>query len=141
VKNERIGLGILVVAILLLLAACGGSPNASSQQVQITETDFHIASNVTSFTPGIHYQFVITNKGKVAHEFMLMPKPEGDMSMMSMSDMDKQALAKMENIAPGTSVTLNYTFPSSTAGSHPQFACYYPGHYMAGMKLDVTVSA
>jgi uncharacterized cupredoxin-like copper-binding protein len=139
---KRIGLGILLIcALTLLLTACGSSAGASSQQVQVTETDFHIASNVTSFTPGVHYQFMITNKGKVAHEFMVMPKPEGDMSMMSMNDMDKLALAKMESIAPGASVTLNYTFPSSTSGSHPEFACYYPGHYMAGMKLDVSVGS
>lgn len=140
-KNARIVMGICSVAILLLLAACGGSSDTSSHQVQITETDFHITSNVISFTPGVHYQFTITNQGNVAHEFMLMPKNEGNMSMMSMGEMDKLALAKVENIAPGTSATLNYTFPSSTANSRPEFGCYYPGHYMAGMKLDVTVNS
>jgi len=140
-RNARSTLGLLFTTFLLLLVACGSNVSTSSRAVQITETDFQITSNVTSFTPGVHYQFTITNRGRVAHELMLMPKNEGEMSMMSMGNMDKLALAKVENIAPGTSVTLNYTFPASMANSHPQFACYYQGHYMAGMKLNVTVSS
>jgi uncharacterized cupredoxin-like copper-binding protein len=133
--------GTLFAALLLFVAACGGNTSASTQPVQITLTEFHIASSVTRFTPGVPYQFIITNKGKLAHEFMIMPKNEGDMSMMPMSQMDKLALAKVENIKPGTTVTLTYTFAQRAAGTHPQFACYYPGHYMAGMKLDVTVTS
>lgn len=138
-KNARSALSLLFPTFLLLLAACGGSVSTSTRAVQITETDFQITSNVTSFTPGAHYQFTITNQGRVVHEFMLMPKNEGTMSTMSMGNMDKLALAEVENIAPGTSITLNYTFPASMANSHPQFACYYQGHYMAGMRLNVAV--
>jgi uncharacterized cupredoxin-like copper-binding protein len=58
---------------------------------------------------------------------------------MSMMNMDNIALAKIENVQPGQSATVNYTFPLSTKNSHPQFACYLPGHYEAGMKLNVSV--
>lgn len=140
-RNARSTLGLLFTTFLLLLTACGSSVSTSSRAVQITETDFQITSNVTSFTPGVHYQFTVTNRGRVAHEFMLMPKAEGMMSTMSMGNMDKLALAEVENITPGASATLNYTFPASMANSHPQFACYYPGHYMAGMRLTVSVKS
>lgn len=132
--------------LVLVLAACVGpigSPSSSlgPQHVQVTETDYKIASSVTRFTPDITYHFVVTNHGQTAHEFMIMPMSEGPMPGMSMNDMDKMALAKVENIASGQTANLDYTFTKGTMGSHPQFACYYPGHYEAGMKLDVTVSA
>jgi len=140
--KHRLSLGILLTLALVLVTACGGGLSSSgSQQVQITETDFHIASSVTSFTPGTPYHFVITNNGQTTHEFMIMSKSEGSMNGMSMGDMDAMALAKIKNIAPGQTVTLDYTFPSSAAGSHPEFACYQPGHYEAGMKLGVSVGS
>ena len=140
--KHRLSLGMLLALVLVLVTACGGGSSSSgSQQVQITETDFHIASSVTSFTPGTPYHFVITNNGQTTHEFMIMPKSEGSMNGMSMGDMDAMALAKIKNIAPGQTVTLDYTFPSSAAGSHPEFACYQPGHYEAGMKRGVTVGS
>jgi uncharacterized cupredoxin-like copper-binding protein len=140
--KHRWSLGVLLVLVLVLVTACGGGSSSSgSQQVQITETDFHIAASVTSFTPGTSYHFIVTNNGQTTHEFMIMPKSEGSMNGMSMGDMDALALTKMQNIAPGQTVTLDYTFPASAAGSHPEFACYQPGHYEAGMKLGVTVGS
>lgn len=114
---------------------------AGSIPVQITETDFHIASSVTSFVPGKTYHFIVTNQGKVMHEFMIMPRVMSNMQGMSMADMDKAALAHLDRIDPGETQTLDYTFPASVAGTHPEFACYVAGHYEAGMKLEVTVRA
>ncbi len=116
-------------------------PGQVMTRTQIAETEFKITSSITTFTPGISYHFVITNNGQTTHEFMLMPKSEGNMNGMTMGDMDALAPAKVQNIAPGQTVTLDYTFPSSAAGSHPEFACYQPGHYKAGMKLEVTVGS
>lgn len=109
--------------------------------VQVTETEFTISSSVTSFTPGTMYHFVITNNGKTAHELMIMPKSEGATNGMSMGEMDHLALAMIDTINPGETKTVNYTFADSAAGSHPEFACYLPGHYEAGMKLGTTVKA
>lgn len=145
-RNNRISLGVFLASILLLLTACNSNSNASSQQntsiqhVRITETDFHIASNTTTFQTGVHYQFTITNNGKMTHEFMIMPRSEAGMDTASMDAMDKMALAKVESISPDQTATLDYTFPPSAARSQPEFACYFPGHYMAGMRLEVRVA-
>lgn len=139
-------IGLFTLA-LLLLSACGGregstaTPSTNAVQVQVKETDFAISSSVTSFTPGTAYHFVVTNSGATTHEFMLMPKAEGNMNGMPMGEMDKMALASIDTINPGETKTLNYTFPSSAANSHPQLVCYLPGHYEAGMKQNVTVKA
>jgi uncharacterized cupredoxin-like copper-binding protein len=140
-KRRLLLQGVLVWSVLLL-TACGGSTISSgTSSVQVTETDFHIASSVMTFRPGTSYHFEVTNNGKTTHEFMIMPKAEGNTRGMPMDDMDKLALAMIESIPPGETKTLDYTFSSSATGTHPEFACYFPGHYEAGMKLDVTVQA
>ncbi|MDQ2716459.1 MAG: hypothetical protein M3Z08_16265 [Chloroflexota bacterium] len=58
-----------------------------------------------------------------------------------MGNMDKMALASLSDLGPGETKTFDYTFSSSAASSHPEFACYLPGHYEAGMKLGVSVKA
>ena len=143
-KKQRIWPLLGLPCVLVVLAACGGSARNSgggnsARTVQVTETDFKIDASLTTFIPGVTYHFEVSNKGSMAHEFMMMPKSEGSMNGMSMGDMDKMALASIDNIGPGETKTLDYTFPSSAVGSHPEFACYLPGHYEAGMKLDVTV--
>lgn len=142
----RLRFFIGVFLLLLVLTACGGgggntTTSASVQQVQITETDTSIGSSLTSFTAGTTYHFVVMNKGKEPHEFMIMPETMSGMKGMPMQDMDQKALAEVANINPGETKTLDYTFPSSTAGSHPEFACTMPGHYAAGMKQEVSVVA
>ena len=144
--KRQIWLFLGLAFVLMGLAACGGSASNSTsrnpaQTVRVTETDFKINAALTTFTPGVAYHFVVTNKGSVTHEFMMMPKSEDNMNGMSMGDMDKMALASIDTIKPGETATLDYTFPSSTAGSHPEFACYLPGHYEAGMRLGVTVKS
>jgi uncharacterized cupredoxin-like copper-binding protein len=163
-KHRFFLLGSLLL-MAIVLAACGGSittdmpgmnmgasPMPSSQSttptkgtmmitVQVTETEFKIDSSMTSFTTGTTYHFVVKNEGSTAHEFMIMPKSEGSMEGMPMGDMETMALASISNLGPGETKTLDYTFPASEAFSHPEFACYLPGHYKAGMKLGVVVKA
>ena len=59
---------------------------------------------------------------------------------MSMDHMDDIALAKIHEIKPGETKTMDYTFPESAKSSHPQLVCYVEDHYDRGMKLNVNVS-
>lgn len=141
----------LLAMLMTLLAACDsirGQTVYSSQkihpnarQVQITENDFHIFSSLKAFTPGLRYHFIIRNTGHTMHEFMITPLTLSTLNGMSMNDMDHISLADVRNIAPGHTRTLDYTFPASTAGTRLQFACHYPGHYEAGMRLNVLVKS
>ena len=108
--------------------------------MQITENEYAITSSVSNFTAGVPYRFVVKNEGKAAHEFMIMAKDEGKMGSMSMEHMDTLALAKTGDMQPGETKTIDYTFPDSAKGSHPQFVCYMAGHYDLGMKLNMNVS-
>ena len=131
-------LSILVVA----LAACGGSTSTTSsgpQEVQVTLSEYKITSSLTTFSPGTSYHFVITNNGKVAHEFMIMPMGM-NMHGVSMDDMHKNALHMIDSVAPGETKTFDYTFASSMMGQRFEFACHLPGHYEAGMQLPLMVN-
>jgi uncharacterized cupredoxin-like copper-binding protein len=142
--------GCLLIPLIFVFAACGragdSKPSSSTASsgailVHVDESDYKIVSSITTFTPGKSYHFEVKNNGNTVHELMIMPRAEGSMGGMGMGDMDKMSLAKVENIAPGQSATLDYTFPSSASESHPELACYYPGHYEAGMKQAVTVKS
>src|SRR5579864_8372197 len=130
---KRLILGsVSSVLLILFLAACGGGAATSGpQQVQITENEYTITSSISTFTAGIPYHFVVKNVGNTTHEFMIMPKDEGPMmeANMPMDHMDSLALARISTIDSGGTQTLDYTFPDSTKGSHPQFVCYLRGHY------------
>src|SRR5260370_20706126 len=142
--KHQVNVEVCLELFILLRTACGGNrgsiTSTGMQHVQVKETDFKIASSVTTFSPGTHYHFVVTNNGNTAHEFMILPKSEGNMEM-GMGDTHKIASASIDMIYPGETKTLDYTFPSSAAGSHPEFACYLPGHYDAGMKQRVSVNS
>jgi uncharacterized cupredoxin-like copper-binding protein len=137
--------GLFLLSVALSTSACSGpgegisAPETTS--VQVNEFDYKIVSPIVTFTPGKPYHFEVKNAGNKAHEFMIMPKSAGNMKGMSMKDMDKMALARLDNIAPGQTATLDFTFPSSGPESQLEFACHYPGHYEAGMKQDISVTS
>ena len=150
IKDRRVYIKLavpvgLLVLLALLLSACGESGSnpghIGSRQVQIAENDFRITSSVKTFIPDVSYHFIVKNNGRIAHEFMIMPMAMSNMDGMSMDDMDHMSLAAVEDIAPGQVKTLDLTIPATLAGTQLQFACHYPGHYGAGMSLNVAVNA
>ena len=130
----------LMVLVVAVLAACGGGGAASggATQVQVTLTDFKIDSSLTTFSTGVPYHFVVTNKGAVAHEFVIMPPEQAAQS--SEAQLPSTALAGIagKDLAAGATKTLDYTFTQAPAGGL-EFACHLPGHYEAGMHTPITV--
>ncbi len=132
----------LMVLVVAVLAACGGgaggATSGNATTVTVTLTDFKIDSSVTSFSVGTPYHFVVTNKGSVAHEFVIMPPQQGVQG--SETQLPSGALAGIlgKDLAAGTTKTLDYTFTQAPAGGL-ELACHLPGHYEAGMHLAITV--
>lgn len=133
----------VLIAAGLLLTACGAERASDAVEVEITLTEFGIESSVTDFEVGVPYHFVVTNKGSVNHEIMIMPPlMEDQMGMaMDMTELDQMALAMIpaEEMTPGTTRFLDYTFSKPAASGDLEFSCHTPGHYEAGMKLPITV--
>lgn len=131
-----------MVGMMLALSACAG--NASSSQgpvdVTVTATDFAFQSSLTTFKVGVPYHFIVTNKGAVEHEFMLV-KPIDTSANMEMSEMDDMALAHIEedDLQPGETASVDYTFTKEDANGPLEFSCHLAGHYENGMKLPITI--
>jgi len=133
----------LVGSVGLLVAACGGA--GSSNEVRITATEepgrMSFTSDVTSFTVGETYHFVVENTGALPHEFMIIqPLEPGTMGMEEMDEMAMYVVEE-EELSAGATFEFDYTFPAEAAGQPLEFACYLPGHYEAGMHLPIIVES
>ena len=143
-KNKtRIALLIttVIIATSLLLSACGPSKNPDgSVNVEVTLTDFGIESTLDTFEIGVPYHFIITNEGAVNHELMIMEPMMPGMDM-TMEEMDAMALAFVEEdeLTPGTTQTLDYTFTEAAPAGSLELGCHIEGHYEAGMVLPIAV--
>lgn len=133
-------ISIVLTAAGLLLTACGGQ---KTNEVKITLTEFGIESSVTDFEVGVPYHFVVTNDGSVEHEIMVMaPLTQDQMGMaMDMSKLDEMALTMIDadQLAPGATASVDYTFTKAAPAGSLEFACHTPGHYEAGMMLPISV--
>jgi uncharacterized cupredoxin-like copper-binding protein len=152
---------MLVLLLALLMAACASTVAATNKptptppaisptsgpveqaaakgsiEVKVTLVEFHIISSVTAFHANTHYYFVVSNRGHEIHEFMIMPdKPDG--SPLSPDEQYKGMLIELEPILPGSTWTTNFTF--STVGRY-EIACQMGRHYLAGMRLPITVES
>ncbi len=133
-------LGLFLIFLITVLTACGSTaaavpPPSGYTEVQITLSDYKIQSSLTTFTAGKPYYFVITNKGAVTHEFMIMPPGMGG----HIKTLNKMSFAAVENLAPGETTTLKFTFERTASPQHLEFSCHYADHYAKGMLLPVVV--
>jgi len=131
-RSQLIGRSLIFALgfLMLTLSACGSAVSSKSPvEVQIAVSEFKFDSSLTTFSVGTPYRFVITNKGALAHDWMIMPQGEID---------EKKALIMVEDteLLPGTSVTKEFTF---TQPGNYEFACHVAGHYEAGMHLNILV--
>ena len=162
--------GLLILLCLIFVTACGSSGNSKSsecsgssgcgghtaltnnaaspttnpvllkQTVQVTLVEYKITSSITTFHVGIPYHFVVTNRGTIPHEFMIMPLMGDNISVASM---DSASLVFIPIISPGQTGIIDYTF--TRPETHLEMACHFTGrqasdsHYAQGMHLAIVV--
>lgn len=112
-------------------------PVPGAVTVQVTEVEFAIIPSITTFKPGVHYYFVVTNKGTQTHAFTFVPTNPDGTPMDEYYQYDHM-LVELDTIPPGTTQTINHTFTTADAG-HYEMACRMRGHYMAGMHVPALV--
>ena len=159
-RNTQLLGKVFVLLLVLLMTACGSTVAATSKptspppeisptsgpveqtaapgsiEVKVSLVEFRIHSSVTVFHAKTHYYFVVSNVGHDIHEFMIMPdKPDG--SPLPPDEQYKGMLIELEPILPGSTWTTNFTF--QTAGRY-EIACQMGRHYLAGMRLPITVT-
>ena len=114
------------------------TPTPGATEIKVTLAEFSVKSTTMVFHTGVPYYFVVTNIGKQVHEFMIMPtKPDGSPEPPDVQYNDK--LIEIEQIAPGSTLYINFEFLPSKAGRY-EIACQMRSHYEAGMKLPIVVT-
>lgn len=129
--SGKIVFNMFLAVIMITLTACANASAAPKGpvEVKIAASEFKYDSSLKTFKAGTPYHFVVTNTGKVSHDFLIMPAGEMDeeKAILSVDDTDLQ---------PGTTLTKDFTF---TQPGDYEFACHVKGHYEAGMVLKITV--
>jgi uncharacterized cupredoxin-like copper-binding protein len=123
---------VLVLALGLVLAACGGgatpaaggtSAPSGSREIKVDATDFKFTPGDQTFKAGETVKVTVTNKGAVDHTWVL-------------TDSSGKELFKLE-IAQGKTASKDLTVPT-TPGAYI-IVCDIAGHKEAGMTAKATV--
>ena len=110
-----------VVALVLVLAACGGGDAASGPLKPMTVVGTEMAFAAPDHVPAGHYQVAFQNSGTTYHE-LAFKNPDGK-------------IVTRRSIAAGQFVNIDVSLSAGTW----ELACYEPGHYEAGMHKPLTV--
>lgn len=102
-------------------------------QVDMLDTMQFVFSDKFILKPGKTIKFVVTNKGKLRHEFSIGSSVEQEKhakAMMANPDMKHADADSGVTVEPGETKSLTWTF---LGNGEVVFACTLPGHYQAGM--------
>lgn len=116
-----------------------GSPDKVSRTIKMTALDtMRFDKKEIQVKPGETIRFVVTNAGKIKHEFAIGTREEQQEHaemMASMPDM-KHEEGNVISLEPGETRELTWQFGKASV---VEIACHLPGHYEAGMKAKVSV--
>lgn len=141
-------LGLSLMISLVMLTACGSRPQGfalqgfnsqapAPQDVHVTMIEMKIQPDVTTFTHGVPYHFIIVNKGTLQHEFEIAKTQPLNATE---AQLDSGRLAELQRLNPGQTGTLDYTFTQAYPAGTLRLVCGMPGHYSAGQFVDITVN-
>lgn len=121
-----------------------GSTEASSgssadvRVVDVTMADIRFETTALAFAAGETVEFRFTNEGEAAHDAFIgnaAAQQQHEVEMAGMATHDHGTPGAV-TVAPGATESLTYTFDEAGV---LEIGCHQPGHYAAGMKIDVTV--
>jgi uncharacterized cupredoxin-like copper-binding protein len=143
-RHPRLVLTAWAVTASLVTAACGGSGDTdtgsgATRTIDVKMVDIAFEPSEITVKKGEKVTLRFTNEGKIDHEAFI-----GDAEDQAEHEKDVAAGEAHHgddgegavNVKPGKTATLTYIFDE--AGS-TQIGCHEPGHYAAGMKIDVSV--
>jgi len=153
--QKAVSISLLLFALLLGLAACGGSTNpvSSGDSLPATDTaiptlppdtivilkDNRITSTAKTFKPGVLYRLIVSNQGKKDHQFVIVSTALGGASLTG-TQLKQASLAFVADLKPGQTMIVDLTFPASAVGGSYQMASYLHSDYQAGLKLPIAIT-
>jgi uncharacterized cupredoxin-like copper-binding protein len=142
--RTRLAVTALATLAMLVTAGCGGDDDGPAEAsagtiVVVTMVDNGFEPAELTVAQGETVTFRFTNEGKVTHEAFVgdaedQAEHEKDVSSGEMHHGDENEGAV--EVKAGKTGTMTHTFDEV---GPIQIGCHEPGHYAAGMKIDVTV--
>ena len=150
----------LILASAVTLAACGGDGESepvagsadSPRTIEVTMTDMAFTPSELDVTAGETVNFVFRNEGAVRHEAVFGTLAEQEAHHTEMAENGgahdgvegdtmphDEEMTELHSVVvePGNAIELTHTF--GTAGEL-LVGCHEPGHWEAGMKMDIDVA-
>ncbi len=124
---------VLLAAMALLLAACGGGSESVALSFEGSDT-FAFTPSSASVSAGDEVEVTLNNVGALEHSWVLVADSADPLTV---TDSDAVAGATTGTVAGGETGTVTFTAPE--AGAY-QFVCTIPGHAAAGMVGPLTVN-
>ena len=145
-----------MAASAVILAACGsdgddavGVPGDEPRTIDVAMTDMAFSPNEIDVAAGETVTFVFRNDGAVRHEAVFgdlaeqeahhagMAEMGGSHDAMDMGSTPHEQMTELHSVGvePGESVEMTHTFDIAST----MIGCHEPGHWEAGMKLDIDV--
>lgn len=119
-------------------AAATASASAGLAKVPVALSEFKIKPAVATAAAG-HVDFVVTNDGKIKHQFTIIRTDKSAATVLSKQNPDDDipgARGEISSIAPGATKKLAI---GNLKPGHYALVCALPGHYQSGMYADFTV--
>lgn len=124
---------VLMLALSLLLAACGSSNKAT---LNVTATDSGYDTKNYTVPAGAEVTLNMTNNGAVEHEFTILKLGQHVTPPFGEKDEDK-ILWELDGVQPGSNKSGTFTAP--TEPGDYDVICGVPGHIEMGMIATLTV--
>ena len=119
-----------------------GDPKAVTRTVEVTASDdMKFSPGTLTIRQGETIRFVVTNAGKIVHEFAIgdLPTQRAHALMMKKNpDMTHDDDPTTITLQPGETKELIWTFDRNPR-TPLVFACQIPGHYEAGMVVRASL--
>lgn len=153
----------LFLASAVTLAACGsdggsdavGGSTDAPRTIEVTMTDMAFTPSELDVAAGETVTFVFRNDGAVRHEAVIGTLAEQEAHHTEMAEMAEmgdahegmeggtmphdEEMTEMHSVVvePGDILEMTHTFESD---SPLMIGCHEPGHWEAGMKMDIDVT-
>jgi uncharacterized cupredoxin-like copper-binding protein len=115
-----------------------GNPEKISRTIKVTALDIKYDKPKIEVKAGETIKFIVTNAGKLRHEFIIGDAEEQKQHAEMMRQMPDMVHEDANTITLEPGETKNLVWQFSKAGKL-EVACHIPGHYEAGMKSQVVV--
>jgi uncharacterized cupredoxin-like copper-binding protein len=132
VKGALLAVGATLLGAPAAAPATRAVKVTSSRVVPVKLNEFNILP-AKQAAPAGKVTFVLTNRGKVTHEFVVIrtAKPAGNLLKGNEAD-ETGAVGEVGELKPGQTKKLTLTLKKG----HYALVCNLPGHYKAGQFAD-----